>query len=145
MTGPEDFAPRPADDEIYHGRPERPFSTLINGLADDLLRLFRLELALFKREMGDSARRFSVGLVLLAVGAVLAFTAWLAVFAAAVIALTIIWPAWLAAVVIGAGTFIPAGLLLYFGIRSLRAQRLVPRHTLNTLREDGVWIKEHLS
>jgi hypothetical protein len=144
VTGPEDFAPRPADDEIYQSKGERPFSTLINGLADDLLRLFRLEVALLRREMGGNARRFCVGLAVLAVGAVLALTAWFAVFAAAVIALTIIWPAWLAAVVIGAATFIAAGLLLYFGIRSMRAQKLVPRHTLNTLREDGVWIRERL-
>jgi hypothetical protein len=142
---PEDFTARPAEDEIYHRKAERPLATLINGLADDLQRLFRLEIALFKCEIGDNARRLSIGVVLLAVGAALAFTAWLAVFAAAVIALTIVWPAWLAAVAIGVATSIPAGLLLFFGVRSVRTQRLMPQRTLKSLRENGAWVKERVS
>jgi hypothetical protein len=145
VTAPEDFTARPAEDEIYHRKAERPLSTLISGLADDLRRLFRLEIALFKCEIGETARLLSRGVVLLAVGAVLAFTAWLAIFAAAVIALTMVWPAWLAAVAIGAATFIPAGLLLFFGFRAMRAQRLVPQRTLKTLREHGAWVKERMS
>jgi hypothetical protein len=145
VTAPNDFAAGPAEDEIYQRKAERPLGTLISGLADDLQRLFRLEIALLKHEIGDNARRLGIGVVLLAVGAALGFTAWLAVFAAAVIALAIIWPAWLAAVVVGAATFIPAGLLLYFGVRSIRMQRLVPQRTLNTLRENGAWVKERMS
>jgi hypothetical protein len=144
VTTPEDFTAPPAGDQIYDGKAGRPLATLIGGLADDLQRLFRLEIALFRREIGDNARRLSIAVVLLAVGATLAFTAWLAVFSAAVIALTIVWPAWLAALVIGAATFIPAGLLLYFGVRSITTQRLVPQRTLDTLRENRAWVKERM-
>jgi uncharacterized membrane protein len=83
-------------------------------------------------------------LVAVAIGAVLALTGWLAVFAAAIIALAIVWPPWLAPLVLGALALVIAGLLLYFGIRRMQAQRLTPQHTLNTLREDGTWIKERI-
>jgi hypothetical protein len=142
---PDEFAAGAGEDRIYRARPERPFSALVNGLVEDLQRLFRLEIALFKQEMGNKARSLSLGLVVVAIGAVLAFTAWLAIFAAAIIALTIVWPAWLAAVVIGAATLVVGGLLLYLGIRRIRAETPVPQRTLNTLREDAVWIKERVS
>ena len=144
MTAPDDFAAEAGEDRIYQARPERPFAALINALIDDVRRLIRLEFALFKQEMAGNARRFSLGLVAIAVGGVLAFTAWLAIFSAAVIALTIVWPAWLAALVLGAATLMVGGLVLYFGIRRIRARTMVPQRTINTLREDGVWIRERV-
>jgi drug/metabolite transporter (DMT)-like permease len=144
VTAPDDFTAEAGEDRIYRARPERPFGALINALIDDLRRLIRLELALFKQEMAGNARRLSFGLVAIAVGAVLAFTAWLAIFSAAIIALSIVWPPWLAAVVLGAVMLIVGGLVLFFGIRRIQAQRLVPVRTINTLREDGVWIKERV-
>ena len=142
MTAPDDFTtPR---EEIYRARPERPFRALVDSLVEDLRCLVRLEIALFKREMAVAARRLGTGLVAVAIGAVLALTGWLAVFAAAIIALAIVWPPWLATLVLGALALVIAGLLLYFGIRRMQAQSLTPQHTLNTLREDGTWIKERI-
>ena len=144
MTAPDDFAPEAGEDRIYRARPERPFAALLNALIDDVRRLIQLEFALFKQEMAGNARRLSLGLVAIAVGGVLAFTAWLAIFSAAVIALTIVWPAWLAALVLGAATLMVGGLVLYFGIRRIRAETMVPQRTINTLREDSVWIRERV-
>ena len=144
MTAPDDFAAEAAEDRIYRARPERPFAALLNALIDDVRRLIRLEFALFKQEMAGNARRLSFGLVAIAVGGVLAFTAWLAIFSAAIIALTIVWPAWLAALVLGAATLMVGGLVLYFGIRRIRAEKMVPQRTINTLREDSVWIRERV-
>jgi uncharacterized RDD family membrane protein YckC len=142
VTAPDDFTtPR---EEIYRARPERPFRALVDSLVEDLRRLVRLEIALFKREMAVAARRLGTGLVAVAIGAVLALTGWLAVFATAIIALAIVWPPWLATLVLGALALVIAGLLLYFGIRRMQAQSLTPQHTLNTLREDGTWIKERI-
>ena len=145
MTAPDDFVAQAAKEVPHSANPEPPFATLINGLTEDLRRLFDLELALFRREMTGNLRRFGAGLAALAVAAALALTAWLALCTAAVAALAMVWPVWLAALVVGAATVIPAGLLLYFGIRSIRVQGLVPRRTLGTLREDGVWIRERVS
>jgi len=144
VTASDDFAAEAAEESVYRARRERPFGALLNSLADDLRRLIRLEIELFKREMAVKARRFGVGLALLAIAAVLAFTAWLAIFAAAIIALAIVWPAWLATVVLGAAMLVFAGLLLFLGMRWVQAHRLVPQRTIHTLREDGAWIKERI-
>jgi hypothetical protein len=144
VTPPDDFTAEAGEERIYRARPERPFSGLVNALVDDLSRLLRLEFALFKQEMAGNARRLTAGLAAVAIGAVLAFTAWLAIFSAAIIALAIVWPAWLAALVLGAATLVAGGLILYFGIRRMRVQTLVPQRTVKTLREDGVWIKERV-
>jgi hypothetical protein len=145
VTPADDFTAEAGEDRIYRARPERPFSALINALINDLSRLLRLEFALFKQEMAGNARRLSAGLAAVAIGAMLAFTAWLAIFSAAIIALAIVWPAWLAALVLGAATLVVGGLILYFGVRRMRVQTLVPQRTVSTLREDGVWIKERVS
>jgi protein-S-isoprenylcysteine O-methyltransferase Ste14 len=144
VTPPDDFTAEAGEDRIYRARPERPFSALLNDLIEDLRRLVRLEFALFKQEMAGNAHRLSFGLVAIAVGAVLALSAWMAIFAASIIALSIVWPAWLAAVVLGAVALVLGGIVLYFGIRRIRAQTLVPQRTINTLREDGAWIRERL-
>jgi Putative Actinobacterial Holin-X, holin superfamily III len=143
VTAPDDFATE-AEERVYRGRPEPPLGTLINSLVEDLRRLVRLEIALFKQEMALKAGRLKVGLIAIAIGAVLAFTAWLAMFAAAIIALTIVWPAWLATVVLGAMLLVFAGLVLFLGIRSLRMQTLAPQRTLNSLREVQTAIKERM-
>ncbi|MBV8739303.1 MAG: phage holin family protein [Alphaproteobacteria bacterium] len=142
MTAPDDII-RPRE-EIYRARPERPFRALIDSLVEDLQRLVRLEIALFKREMAGAARRLGVGIAAVVIGAIMALTGWLALFAAAIIALAIVWPPWAATLVLGALALVVAGLLLYLGIRQMRVQSLTPQHTLNTLREDGVWIKERI-
>jgi Putative Actinobacterial Holin-X, holin superfamily III len=143
VTAPDDFAAE-AEERVYRGRPEPPLGTLINSLVEDLRRLVRLEIALFKQEMALKAGRLKIGLIAIAIGAVLAFTAWLAMFAAAIIALTIVWPAWLATVVLGAMLLVFAGLVLFLGIRSLRMQTLAPQRTLNSLREVQTAIKERM-
>jgi len=145
MTAPDDFAQEAAVEQPATANPEPPIATLINELIEDLRRLFELEIALFKREMTGNVRRFGAGLVALAAGAALALTAWLSFCASAIVALAIVWPVWLAALVVGAAASTAAGLLLFLGIRSMRVKRLVPQHTLYTLREDGDWIKERVS
>lgn len=142
MSAPDDFAS--TEDGIYRGRTDRPFRVLVNSLVEEIQRLVRLELELFKREMGTAAQRLMVGLVAVAIGAIFALTGWFALFAAAVIAVAIVWPAWAAALVLGVVILLVAGGLLYFGVRRMQAQRLAPTHTLNTLREDGAWIRERI-
>jgi predicted phage tail protein len=143
VTAPEDFTAA-AEERVYRTRPERSFGALLNGLTADLQRLIRLEIALFKREVAVTTRRLSVGLTAVVVGAVLAFSGWLAAYAAAIIALALVWPAWLAAVVLGGAMLVLGGILILIGILRIRSQQLAPTRTFETLREDGAWIKERV-
>jgi uncharacterized membrane protein len=144
VTAPDDFAAAP-EDAPYRPRLDRSIGRLFTELADDLRKLFRLEVELFKRELAEKAGRLSRGLIAVAIGGSLAFSAWLVLLAAAVLGLSTVLHPWLAALIIGAVVLLVAGVLLYLGKRWLDAQKLVPRRTLNTLREDSAWIKERVS
>ncbi len=139
-----DFAPDP-EGMSYRPQLDRSIGTMFGELADDLGKLFRLESALFKLELSEKARRLSRGLIALAIGGFFALGAWLVLLAAAVLGLATVLRPWLAALIVGAAALVVAGVFLYLGKRWLNAQRLVPRRTLSTLREDAAWIKERLS
>jgi hypothetical protein len=144
VTAPDDFAPEP-EEASYRPRRDGSIGVLFADLIEDLRRLFRLEVALFKAELAEKARRLGRGAGAVAAGAFLAFSAWLVLLAAAVLGLSTVLHPWLAALVVGLATLLVAGVLLYLGKRWLDAQKLVPRRTIETLREDGAWIKERVS
>jgi hypothetical protein len=144
VTAPDDFAAEP-EEATSRPRPERPVGVLFADLAEDLAKLFRLEIALFKLELAEKGRRLSRGLTTVAIGGFLAFSAWLLLLAAAVLGLSTVLRPWLAALIIGAAALVTAALILFFGKRWLAGHKLVPRRTLNTLREDGARFKEWMS
>lgn len=143
MTPPDDFAAR--EEAPFRPSRERPIGALFTDLTEDLSKLFRLEIELFKRELAEKAGRLGRGGAAIAAGGMLAFSAWLALLAAAILGLSSVLTPWLAALIIGVVVLLVAAVLLLLGKRWLDAQGLVPRRTLNTLREDGAWIKERVS
>jgi len=143
VTPPDDFT-RPEEPRFRSSR-ERPIGALFTDLTEDLGKLFRLEIALFKRELTEKAGRLGRGGAAIAAGGLLAFSAWLVLLAAAVLGLSTVLRPWLAALIIGVLVLLVAAILLLLGRRWLDAQGLVPRRTLNSLREDGAWIKERVS
>ncbi len=144
MTNPDDFATA-REEAAYRPRPDRPIGALFAELTEDLSRLFRLEVALFKRELAEKAGRLGRGAGAIVAGGLIAFSAWLVLLAAAVLGLSTVLAPWLAALIIAVVVLVVAVTLLLLGKRWLDAQKLVPRRTLNTLREDGAWIKERVS
>ena len=143
MTPPDDFAGR--EEPPFRSSRERPIGALFTDLTEDLGKLFKLEIALFKRELAEKAGRLGRGGAAIAAGGLLAFSAWLVLLAAAVLGLSTVLRPWLAALIIGVVVLLVAAVLLLLGRRWLDAQGLVPRRTLNSLREDGAWIKERVS
>jgi Putative Actinobacterial Holin-X, holin superfamily III len=144
VTAPDNFADD-SEETHYPPRPDRPIGTLLADLADDLRKLFRLEIALLKLELSEKAHRLGRGLTAVAIGGFMALSAWLVLLAAAVLGLSTILRPWLAALSVGLAALLVAGVLLVLGKRWLDARNLVPRRTLNRLREDGAWIKDRVS
>jgi hypothetical protein len=124
---------------------DRSLGLLFAGLAEDLRRLLRLEIALLQRELGEKAGRLGRGVGAIAAGGAVAFSGWLALLAAAILALSIVLPSWLAALIVGVVVLLIAAVLMLLGKRWLDAERLVPGRTLNSLREGGAWIKDRVS
>jgi len=126
-------------------RSGRPVAALISDLAGETSTLVRQEIALFKAELNEKLTRIGVGAGALAAGGVIAFSGWLALVAAAIIGLSYVLAPWLSALIVGlVGIALGAGFAL-FGKSRLRADALVPRRTLNSLREDEAWIRDQVS
>lgn len=143
MTAPDDVAA--GLEEIHRPAADRSIGTLLADIAADLGKLFRLELALFKLELTEKARRLNRGLAAVAVAVFFAVSGWLVLLAAAVLGLSIFLRPWLAALIVGSAALLIAALLVLLGKRWLNPQRLAPRRTVNALREDASLIKERLS
>jgi hypothetical protein len=137
QLGPEAAAARP--------RSERSLATLFSDLASETGMLLRQEIALLKAELQEKFGRLGQGAGALAAGALIAFSGWLALIAAAVLGLSYVVQPWLAALIVGLVVLALGAGLLLFGRSRLGTDALVPRRTLNSLREDEAWIRDRLS
>jgi hypothetical protein len=126
-------------------RPGRPVATLLSDLVNDIGTLLRQEIALFKAELQEKLRLLGQGTGALVVGGLIAFSGWLALLAAAVLGLSEILAPWLSALIVGIVVIVLGAGLMMFGKGRLDADALVPRRTLNSLREDEAWIRDQLS
>jgi hypothetical protein len=126
-------------------RSGRPVAALLSDLAGETSTLVRQEIALFKAELSEKLTRMGVGAAALAAGGVIAFSGWLALVAAAILGLSHVLAPWLSALIIGILVIGLAAGLALFGKSRLKADALVPRRTLNSLREDQAWIRDQVS
>jgi Putative Actinobacterial Holin-X, holin superfamily III len=133
---PEVLGPRP--------KTERSIAALLSDLASETILLLRQELALLKAELHEKFSRAGQGATALGAGAVVAFSGWLVLLAAAVLGLANAVPAWLAALIVAVVVLGIGALLLLFGKNRLDAQSLTPQRSLRSLREDEAWLKERL-
>jgi hypothetical protein len=122
---------------------DRGLGTLINDVTQTISRLFRQELALAKAELGSDLGRIGAGAAMLAAGGLVLFAGVLALIATAIIALTLVLPAWLAALIVAVVVMASGGVLLLIGRRAMAVRNLVPRRTLRTLREDAQFAVDH--
>jgi Putative Actinobacterial Holin-X, holin superfamily III len=139
-----DGSSRP-EPETARPQSTRPVAALLSDLASETGQLVRQELALFKAEMQEKLRRLAQGGGALAAGGLIAFSGWLALVAAAILGLSYFLAPWLAALIVGVVVIALGVGFLLFGKSRFDADALVPRRTLNSLREDEAWIRDQLS
>ncbi|HLJ62672.1 MAG TPA: phage holin family protein [Stellaceae bacterium] len=121
---------------------ERTLAGLLSDFAQASSTLLRQEIALAKADLADRIGQAGAGAVKLVAGVLLLNAAFLVWLAAAVIALAAILPAWAAAAVVGSVVLLIGVVLLLWGRRDMRLERLVPRRALRTLSEDVQWARE---
>src|SRR5262249_55999965 len=85
------------------GRPktDRSMAGLLADLADQVSLLFRQEVALLKAELLEKLGLIGQGFGAVAIGALIVFSGWLALLAAAVLGLAVVMPPSLAAFILG--------------------------------------------
>jgi|RhiMetdeSRZDD1v2_1073273.scaffolds.fasta_scaffold17352_4 uncharacterized membrane protein YqjE len=110
---------------------------LTGDLSQQVSRLVRDEIRLAQVEMKDKGRRFGKGAGLMGAGGVIALFGAGCVVAAAVLALDLIWPTWLAAVVVGVVLLIVAAVVAAKGRSQMRrGAPPMPSEAMKSTKED---------
>lgn len=124
---------------------DRTLSALLSHLFRDSESLLLQQLALLRAETGEALGGLALGALLMMVGLLVALTGALALVTAVIVLLSAVMPLWLACVAVGAAVCAIGAVLVLYGLRRLRAAQLVPRQTLQSLRETGEWLREELT
>jgi len=130
-----------------HGRrdwdeQDRSVGAIVGDLTSQVAHLARLEAQLAAREMADKAKQGAVGGGMFAMAGAMALYGGAAFALAAGIALALVWPAWLAALVVGVVLFVVAGIGALAGRAMLRkAMPPIPDETFEHVKEDATAIR----
>lgn len=127
-------------------RDERSLGDLFAELSRDTSTLVRQELELAGAEMGQRISHVGKDVATLVLGGMVAYAGFLALVAALILVLGELGlPWWLAALLVGV-LVVGAGYALVRRARvALQRADLLPRQTIETLKEDREWIKEQTS
>jgi hypothetical protein len=109
---------------------------LLQRLTRELGMLLRNELALASAEFTQALRKTLAAAVVAALGGAVLFAGLLALLAAAVLGLSHVMTAWLAALIVGSIVSLIGVATLSVGSRSLRAQNLKPHRVSRSLLKD---------
>ncbi|CAA9475414.1 MAG: hypothetical protein AVDCRST_MAG12-1120 [uncultured Rubrobacteraceae bacterium] len=123
-------------------RDDRTLGELFSELAQETSTLVRQEVNLAKTEVSQKASRVGKDVGFLAAGGAVAYAGLLAILAAIIVVLDTFLPLWLAALLVGLVVAAVGAFLIKKGLDALRTEDLAPRQTMETLKEDGQWIKD---
>jgi lipopolysaccharide export LptBFGC system permease protein LptF len=106
--------------EVLNGSPVRPVTEqstaeLVQRASEQITLLVRDELALAKAELTEKGKHAGIGIGLFGGGGVLAFYGVGVLIATAVIALALVLPLWLSALIVAVVLFVAAGILALLG------------------------------
>ncbi|MBV9471149.1 MAG: phage holin family protein [Abitibacteriaceae bacterium] len=129
---------------LQQNQQERSVGELFADLSREVSNLVRQEVQLAKTELTEKATQTGKNLVSIVIGGVLAFAGLLGLEAAAILGLARVLPDWGAALLVAVVILIVAMMLVMKGINALKNQDLVPRQTVDTLKEDAQWAKQQV-
>lgn len=125
--------------------PPKSLGELFADLSAQISALVRQEVQLAKTEITEKVSGLAKGAAALAVAAFLGIAAFFVLLLAAIYALSLVLPAWAAALVVAVVLLIIAGIAAMMGIKMLKkATPPVPEKTLETLKETPQWLKNQV-
>jgi uncharacterized membrane protein YqjE len=132
-------------EEVRRPSDDRSLGDLLRELMEEVTTLIRQEANLAKTEMSQKAAKVGKHLGFLAAGGAIAYAGLLAIVAAVIIMLAqagMAW--WAAALLVGVVVAGLGGFLVMQGISALKNEDLVPRETIEALKEDryGVTVRD---
>lgn len=121
----------------------RTSGQLALAFTDQVTRLVKDELALAQAEVKAKVPKLGVGVALLAVAGLLALCALVALLVGGGLALALVLPSWAAALALGGGFVLLAGLLALVGKRGIgKGTPPVPREAIAGLKTDLALVKK---
>jgi len=124
-------------------REDRSLGELFGDLTRSLSTLIRQEVELARTEMTARAGRLSRGAGMVGIGGALLYAAVLGTMAVFILGLVELGlTPWLATLVVTIVVAVVGGLLVASGQDALKKADLVPRRTIETVRDDAEWAKE---
>ena len=130
------------DSLVHTDRPS--LGQLVSTLSEKLSQLVRDEIKLAQVELKAKGQKAAAGAGLFAVAGVLAFFAFGALIAAAILGLANVVPAWLAALIVAVALLIIAAILGAAGKASLDRSKAAPLTAQASVKADVAAIKEGL-
>ena len=130
-----------------HGAPEsqtqdQTLGALVHQLTQQVPELIRSEMRLAQAEVAQKGKRAGVGIGMFSVAGLLAFFAFGSLVATAILALTLVVDAWLAALIVGAALLLAAGLLALVGKNQVsEATPAKPERAVEGIKEDIATVK----
>ncbi|MDO5745726.1 MAG: phage holin family protein [Micrococcaceae bacterium] len=132
------------DERNPHAPEHLSTGELIARLSEQSSTLIRDEMRLAKAEFGEKAKYAGVGLGMFGAGGLLGFFGVAVAIATAVMALALIWPAWLAGLAVTVVLFIMAGVVALVGKKKVKAAgSLKPERTIGNVKKVATEIKEN--
>ena len=127
------------------GQDDRSLGELFAELAQETSTLVRQEVELARVELGQKAAGVGRAVASLVLGGAVAYAGFLAIMAAVIVALADAGlPWWLAALLVGVVVAGVGYALVARARAALERVELVPRRTVETLKEDREWAKEQI-
>ncbi|MGW0551471.1 phage holin family protein [Streptomyces altiplanensis] len=122
---------------------EESVGELVKHASEQISRLMRQELRLAQAEMQQKGKRFGLGGGLLGGAGVVGFIALQAMAATAIVALDLVWPLWLAALVVTGLLLVVTAVLAAVGKKQVgRATPAAPEQAIHSVKADMAEIKE---
>ncbi len=128
--------PPPADQDPSTGQ-------LISRLTDQISRLVRDEARLAQAEVTQKAKRLGIGAGLFGGAGLFAFFGLAALIATAILALALVLPGWLAALIVAVALFAVAGVLALIGKKDVqKGSPPIPTQAIASTKADIETVKE---
>lgn len=132
----------------YASNGARPLTGLFSDLWRQTSRLARAEAELAKEEISQKVSEVGTGVASVATGGAVLFAGFIVLLFAAVGALQMVMDTghdvWLAPLIVGAVVALAGYIALKKGRKELTASNLKPGRTLDSLRSDARFVKEHV-
>ncbi len=109
---------------------------LLTRLPQQIVSLAKIELANAKREVLSAAKKIGIGAAGIVVALFFVFFMLEALVIAAIAALALVWPWWLAALVVAAGLLVLAALAILASIVLIKRGNPVPDETIDRVSGD---------